>query len=669
MLCCINPDCLNPLNPDGNSHCQACDTPLISLLRGHYRIIKVLSNEGGFGRTYLAEDIDKLNEKCVVKQLAPKTQEPKVIKKAIELFKQEAKQLQQLGEHHQIPSLIAYFEQDNYLYLVQQYIEGLNLLKDLQTQGTYSETKIKKLLLDLLPVLKYIHVRGVIHRDVKPQNIIRRVNDGKFVLIDFGASKQLTATVQTKIGTAIGSHGYTAPEQLQNGQAYPASDLYSLGVTCFYMLTGISPTKLWMEHGFGWITDWRRHIKKDTIPSQELCEFLDKLLKADIQKRYQSTDEAQADLIGYTSTYSKITQATPTKLTQQTLLNNLLKNQLSLFGVIVLFGLGIGLYSQLDKFTDIEFSQDERQTNTSKNLAPKTLRGHSSDVNSVAFAPDGQMFASASDDKTIKLWNPLTGQEIRTLQGHANWVWTIAFSPDGKILASAGADKTIKLWDVATGEQIRTLQGHIDGVTCIAFSPDGKQLASSSYDKTIKLWNVSNGKEIRTLKGHSQVVDNVIFGYDGVTLASGSWDKTIKLWNLTTGSEIRTLKGHSDYVLSIAFDPKGVMLASGSNDKTIKIWNLVTGELVRTLKGHTDKVNSVTFATANYSNLGSNEMLVSASNDNTIKLWNPATGKKIRTFKQDSGFIYSVAISPDGHTLASGGSADNVLKIWSIPFK
>ena len=136
MLCCLNPDCVNPLNPDNNKYCQNCNTPLIRLLRGHYRVIRLLSDEGGFGRTYLAEDIDKLNELCVVKQLAPKVQEALALQKAVDLFKEEAKRLQQLGEHDQIPTLLGYFEQANYLFLVQQYIDGQDLLKELEQHGT-----------------------------------------------------------------------------------------------------------------------------------------------------------------------------------------------------------------------------------------------------------------------------------------------------------------------------------------------------------------------------------------------------------------------------------------------------------------------------------------------------------------------------------------------------
>lgn len=300
MVCCLNPDCLNPLNPDDREYCQDCNTLLVPLLRGHYRVIKVLSDEGGFGRTYLAEDVDKLNELCVVKQLAPKVQGTSALKKAVELFKEEAKRLQQLGEHDQIPTLFAYFEQDNYLFLVQQFIDGENLLTEFQKQGIYSEDKIWQLLLDLLPVLQFIHQQGVIHRDIKPQNIIRRDSDKRLVLIDFGASKQLTATVQTKVGTMIGSHGYTPIEQMQDGIAYPASDLFSLGATCFHLLTGIAPSKLWMQYGFSWVTFWQRYLTNpSTLRSHQhstLVKIIDKLLTTDLEKRYQSADQVIEDL-------------------------------------------------------------------------------------------------------------------------------------------------------------------------------------------------------------------------------------------------------------------------------------------------------------------------------------------------------------------------------------
>ncbi|MEH1894217.1 MAG: AAA-like domain-containing protein [Nostoc sp.] len=286
-----------------------------------------------------------------------------------------------------------------------------------------------------------------------------------------------------------------------------------------------------------------------------------------------------------------------------------------------------------------------------------TLRGHSDKVYSVVFSPDGKTLASASRDKTMKLWNLDTGKEITTLRGHSDKVFSVVFSPDGKTLASASDDKTIKLWNLDTHKEITTLRGHSDWVNSVVFSPDGKTLASASYDKTIKLWNLETGKEITTLRGHSSSVNSVVFSPDGKTLASASDDKTIKLWNRDTGKEITTLRGHSDKVFSVVFSPDGKTLASASSDYTIKLWNRDTGKEITTLRGHSSSVNSVVFSP-------DGKTLASASSDKTIKLWNRDTGKEITTLRGHSDWVSTVVFSPDGKTLASA-SLDNTIKLWN----
>lgn len=294
MICCLNPDCSQPINPDHNEFCQSCKTPLIPLLINRFQVLRVLSNKGGFGRTYLAEDSQNLNKQCVIKQLAPKQSGTYALKKAKELFMQEAKRLQDLGEHPQIPTLFAYFEDNGFLYLAQQFIKGENLLDELEQKGKYNEIQIRELLLDLLPSLKFIHERNIIHRDIKPENIMRRASDGKLVLIDFGASKELTTEVHTRIGTLIGTDGYSPREQIKLGKAYPASDLFALGTTCFHLLTGVSPFNLWELNGFSWVNNWRQHLPSPV--SQDLGKVLDKLLKIEIKERYESADEVIKDL-------------------------------------------------------------------------------------------------------------------------------------------------------------------------------------------------------------------------------------------------------------------------------------------------------------------------------------------------------------------------------------
>ncbi|MEG4232788.1 bifunctional serine/threonine-protein kinase/formylglycine-generating enzyme family protein [Microcoleus sp. Pol11C3] len=292
MICCINPDCQKPENQDGQTYCISCGFELVPILRNRFRMIKFLG-QGGFGRTYLAEDIDRLNQRCVVKQLAPNVQGTWAINKAVELFQQEARQLQQLGQHPQIPSLDAYFEQDNYLYLVQQFVDGDNLLALFQNQGIWQESQVKQLLLELLPVLKFIHEQKIIHRDIKPENIMRRRSDGLLMLIDFGVSKQLSGTVMSRLGTRIGSDGYAPLEQMKGGEAYPASDLFSLGATAFHLLTGLYPFDLWVDQGYSWTANWQQHLKSPLDKGLEL--ILSKLLAKDIEQRYQSAEEVLID--------------------------------------------------------------------------------------------------------------------------------------------------------------------------------------------------------------------------------------------------------------------------------------------------------------------------------------------------------------------------------------
>jgi WD40 repeat protein/tRNA A-37 threonylcarbamoyl transferase component Bud32 len=675
MICCLNPDCPNPLNPDSNKLCQTCSTPLIPLLRNRFRVIRVLSDEGGFGRTYLSQDVDKLNERCVIKQLAPKFQGTWSQKKAMELFAEEAKRLQELGEHPQIPTLLAYFEQDHCMYLVQQFINGDNLLKELQQRKVYGDRDIQAILRDLLPILKFIHDRGVIHRDLKPENIIRCQIDGRLSLIDFGSSKQFTARVHNKLGTSIGSHGYSPIEQIRDGKAYPASDLFGLGATCFHLLTGISPFQLWMEHGYAWVANWRQYLRSPI--SAELDHVLDKLLQKDIQHRYQSANEVIRDLmqkqpllIPSARKASSQIPITQTKFLPKKY--NVLRSLVLVSAVVLLFGFGDSWYRQYQRI-QISLSSrlnqpNHRQGNTEAVLGQspkinlgtislaKTLKGDENSVLSVTISPDGQTIASNSD-RTIKLWNLATGEEISTLNGHSQKVNVVNITPDGETLVSGSDDSTVKVWNLATGKPIHTLGGHSDSVHALAISPDGKTIFDGSDDNTIKVWNLSTGQLIQTLVGHEFWVRAIAISPDGKTLVSGSFDKTIKVWNLSKGYPIRTL-GNAKTITSVAISPDGKFLASASRDRTIKLWNLVTGEEIYTLRGHANTVTSVSFSP-------DGKFLASASRDRTIKLWNLATREEIYTLVGHTNTVTSITFSPDGKTLVSG-SDDHTIKIWRV---
>ena len=284
MSQCLNPDCLQ-LNLKTTIFCQKCGSKL--LLRERYRALKILG-QGGFGRTFLAIDEDKPSQPyCVIKQFLPQAQGTNNQEKAGELFKQEAIQLEHLGKHQQIPELFAHFIQDHRQYLVQEYIEGQNLLQELAETGAFSETKIVNLLEDLLPVLAFIHQKLVIHRDIKPENIIRRKSDHKLFLVDFGAAKVATNTALARIATVLGSVEYVAPEQWA-GKPIFASDLYSLGVTCIHLLTNIDDPGCLFDFGKDdWV--WRNYLTVKI--NNTLSQVLDKLLQKGTEKRFQTAQE------------------------------------------------------------------------------------------------------------------------------------------------------------------------------------------------------------------------------------------------------------------------------------------------------------------------------------------------------------------------------------------
>ncbi|WP_293333359.1 serine/threonine-protein kinase [Microcoleus sp. CAWBG58] len=309
---CTRPGCPRPQNNfsdlDDSSllktvqqrYCKACGMPLI--LSGRYLPVRLLG-QGGFGAAFLARDrYTPAMRQCVAKLLQPSANlSPAQLKIAQTLFEREAAVLEELGnEHSQIPSLLAFFEltvpslqpgkNDQFFYLVQEFIDGHNLEEELVVKGKFSEAETMEVLREILKVLDFVHSRGSIHRDIKPANIMR-AKSGRLYLLDFGAVKQVTQTAgASKASTGIYSLGYAPPEQMNGQEVYPATDFYALAVTCITLLSGLQPTELFDSYENEW--NWRSHVQV----SPRLAQVLDRMLLPAPSQRYQSAIEVEAAL-------------------------------------------------------------------------------------------------------------------------------------------------------------------------------------------------------------------------------------------------------------------------------------------------------------------------------------------------------------------------------------
>lgn len=703
MSHCLNPTCQIPTNPGEALFCQNCGRKL--RLGDRYRAVALIG-QGGFGRTFLAVDEQhptglglKSPETdhssgmppalasgraaalthvsietpavalCVIKQFLPLGQgDPR---KAMELFRQEAERLDCLGQHPQIPRLLAHVQQPDGQYLIQEFIDGRNLDELLAAKGAFSETQIRHLLTSLLPVLDFIHSQSVIHRDIKPENIIFRAanlerSEGgepepegspangssaptpdlsllpvpappSLFLVDFGASKYASTTALARTGTMIGSAGYAAPEQVM-GKADFASDLYSLGVTCVHLLTAVHPFDLYSASEDDWI--WQNYLTQPV--SDRLIQVLNKLLRRATTQRYHTAAEVMRDL--------KL-QSTPMVRTAARIPPG---------------------------STSRRGSPSLRAIEPRLALAPsaqtwrcaRALTGHEGMVTTVAVSPDGLLLASGSTDRTIKLWSLETGDLLHTFsgrslrhRGHSDRISSLAFSPDSSELISGSDDCTLKQWDISTRRLIRTLPGHNWLVSSLSISQNGQVFASGGGDGQIKVWNLETGDLLATLSKHRDLVSTLRLSPDGQTLVSGSYDKTIRLWDLRGDRIIDTLRGHSDRISALVLTPDWQTLISAGWDKTLRFWHLGRQEQGRSLLAHKDLITCLALDCHG-------TLLASGSEDNRIRLWELAADEQgvVRLTARPltlpgSWSVTALIFSPDGQSLVSS-SADETVRIW-----
>jgi WD40 repeat protein len=738
---------------DGDRSAPATGLPAVQ----GYELLGKLG-QGGMGVVYKARQL-RADRLVAVKMIrGGDDTEPEYLAR----FRTEAEAAARL-QHPSIVQIYEVGEHDGLPFFSLELVEGGSLRERLD-EGPLPVCEAAALVQTLAGAMAAAHQRGVLHRDLKPGNVLLAA-DGTPKVTDFGLAKKLDdPSGQTQSGAVVGTPSYMAPEQAagKSKDIGPAADVYALGAVLYECLTGRPP--------FRGPTTWEtlaQVLSEEPVPVRQLQPTVPrdleticlKCLQKEPGKRYASAGALAADLdrflagapvlarpVGGLERALRWARRHPTAaalvLTSGVLLLLLVAGAVALWFDAQVRDLNAQLNGALQ---ETEQQRDEARGQRAEAERQKgaaeaarageeeqrkqaeaarageteqraraqgllylmrierahsawrendvrraddiletcgaeqrghwewrylwrlchsdllTLKGHTANVNSVAFSPDGSRLASASADGSVKVWDQ-TGHEVLTLAANPWQVYEVVWSPDGKRLASASVDGTVRAWDAQTGKQALTLTGHTNWVWGVAWSPDGTRLASAADDRTVRVWDATTGQEALRLKGHTSAVSGVAWSPDGTRLASAAeqfdaqrkeFNGELKLWDARTGQQALTLKGAG---LHVTFSPDGSRLASASGDRTIRVWDAATGVELLSLKG---AGNCLAFSP-------DGTHLASTGGDLTVKVWDAKSGQLGLSLRAPAA-VMDLAWSPDGRHLASGGGNLDMpgdVKLW-----
>lgn len=674
---------------------------------GHYDIQEVVGR-GGMGIVLKALDLT-LQRVVAIKVLAPALATSATAQRR---FVREARAAAAVRNDHVID---IYSVQGDHQppYLVMEYIAGESLQKRLDRTGPLQLKEILRIGQQTASGLAAAHAQGLIHRDVKPANILLENGVERVKLTDFGLARAVDDASVTQSSVVAGTPQYMAPEQASGEAVDHRADLFSLGSVLYALCTGRAPFRASTS-----MAVLKRVCEETPTPIREsnpdipdwLIAIIDKLHAKEKADRLQSAAEA-ADLLGQHLAHLQqpsvvpmpllpsplggegtgvrvvrrrwavaaavvlcfagglsLTEATGVTDLRATVIRILTPNGTLVVetddpsvkvtiegdGGIVITGAGPQEVRLKPGSYKVQATKDGKPARVDRELITITRNGKQS----VKVSLESDVATAATGPKVA-----LASGKVRIFVGNTGSVYGVAFSPDGRHALSVGSDRLVRLWDVEMAKELRRFEGHTDVVFSAVFSPDGRYILTGGGvwtgggDHTVRLWEAATGKELHQFKGHTKAVYGVAFSPDGRRALSGSYDGTIRLWDVQSAKELRRFEGAPN-IRSVVVSADGHFVLSGGNDGTVRLWDVETGEEVKILRGHTGRVESVAFSP-------DGRQALSGSTDHSVRLWDLEAGKEVRRFEGHTDQVYSVAFLPDGQHAVSccnGGT----IRLWNV---
>jgi WD40 repeat protein len=605
--------------------------PRIGQQLGNYQLIQLLGR-GSFADVYLGEHVH------LTTQAAIKVLDMRLTDDDMSDFLKEARIIARL-KHPSIIQVLEFGVERNIPFLVMEYAPNGSLRGRFPKGSRLPAEDIQPYVMQIASALQHAHDEKLIHRDVKPENMLLGIND-EVLLADFGIAVVAHSSRTQSMQGVAGTVAYMAPEQLR-GMPVKASDQYALAAVIYEWLSG----KTLFQGSFAEVASQHMHTPppplSEQIPgiSPAVESAVLRALAKDPAHRFASVqDFAYAFVQGtYNEELYPIVSSSNTE--------------------------------PLPPLQEMNVLPIQETTITA-------YRGHAAPVNAVAWSPDTRheaahyqhLIASGGDDGTVQIWDAMSGHKIATYRGHSGGVSAVAWSPDGKWIASASMDCTVQVWEASTLRKISSTK-HSDKVTALAWSPskltspagNGYLIASASADSTIQIWDTTTGHRKIIYRNHVLPLHAVAWSPDGRTIASAGEDRAIQVWqvptkDILTGKALLITHNSSNTSLTVAWSPNGKYIASGGVDQVIEVWEAATGDTICTYDRHRFTISAVAWSP-------DGKRIASASFDRTVQMWDATSGENAVTYPGHSSWVYAVAWAQNGQYLASA-SSDKTAQVW-----